>query len=149
MFYLFWLICIRSFLTSCAFPGCSQESRSSTAPLGFLVSIDDHFGTEVLVGDQDYDDHGYFDNYCDEDENDEMYPSHSARASVSLAPLPRLVVRQDSHLRTRRTSNLLFTSLQLPMLSSMLLKLTSALSSSSSLAGSHLCIITTSIFVPL
>ena len=60
MFYLIWLICIKSFLTSCAFPGCSQESRSSTAPLGFFVSINDDFGTEVLVsGDQDCDGHGY------------------------------------------------------------------------------------------
>ena len=69
MFYLFWLLCIISFLTSCAFPGCSQESRSSTAPLGFLVSIDDDFGTELVLGDQDYDDYGSFENYCDEDEN--------------------------------------------------------------------------------
>ena len=71
MFYFFWLLCIISFLTSCGFPGCSQESRSSTAPLGFLVSIDVDFGTEVLVGGgQDCDGHGYFDNYCDEDEKD-------------------------------------------------------------------------------
>ena len=56
------------------------------APLDFLVSIDVDFGTEVLVRDQDYDDHGYFDNYCDEDEkdsqNDEIYPSHRTIASV-------------------------------------------------------------------
>ena len=40
--------------------------------MGFLVSIDDDFGTELVLRDQDYDDHGYFDNYCDEDEKERM-----------------------------------------------------------------------------
>ena len=68
-----------------------------------------HHNDDVDDVDDDYNDDVDDDDYNHYDDDDsECYPSNGARTSVSFAPLPRLVVREDSHLWILMLLNYIF-----------------------------------------